>query len=148
MGRFQKWIKKATKYGSDKKSITFFLFWDTQEDDIEQVAELLDNRQFSKFIRISLRVIPALWRGDLEPLFQEFPWVRAEFLEYMKEVQSEPVPADIKYIVEEAIAGALTRHPKETVIMGKEKSFELEAVDVNVSAEDVTSSMMSSMAMF
>lgn len=99
--RFLKWLRVAETDNQDKKTFSFQLFWDKAEEFelIEVAARLIENREFTRVMRIALRVIPALLDGDLEPLFEAFPWVRAEFMQYMKEVQSEPqqaLPANIE----------------------------------------------------
>ena len=82
-----KWINKHKAKPQSKKTLVFQLFWDKEDDLIEEASQLVDKSQFVKVMRIGLRVIPALMRGDIEPLFEAFPWVKAELLEYMKEIQ-------------------------------------------------------------
>jgi hypothetical protein len=104
--RFLKWLGVAESSGKAKKSVTFFLFWGKDDDLIEEVAELMNTRKFSQVMRIALKVIPALMRGSLDELFEEFPWVKAEFLKYMQDVQptqTPALPANIEKYLEEII---------------------------------------------
>ena len=67
-----------------------FTFWldDSKQAEnllIGQVDSLKDNRLFSKTIRDGIRLIVDLRKGSLEVLFELFPFVRAEFMEYVKD---------------------------------------------------------------
>lgn len=53
----------------------------------DQIDELKQTRAYSKTIRDGIRLICDLRAGRLEVLFELFPWVRAEFLEYMQSLQ-------------------------------------------------------------
>ena len=69
-------------------------FWlDLEKPDHEEVNEIVhalkQTRAFSKAIRDGLRLIFDLRAGRLDVLFELFPWVRAEFLEYMASVQPQ-----------------------------------------------------------
>lgn len=76
-----------------------FKFWlDTNKDDellvAEQINELKQGRQFTSTIRDGIRLICDLKAGRLDVLFELFPWVRAEFLEYMASVQPKQSDTD------------------------------------------------------
>lgn len=63
------------------------------EEAIADKIEILKNeRLFSQTIRDGVRLICNLRDGKLDVLFELFPWVKAEFMEYIREVQ--PVPAE------------------------------------------------------
>lgn len=63
------------------------------EEVIADKIEILKNeRLFSQTIRDGIRLICDLRDGRLDVLFELFPWVKAEFMEYIREVQ--PVPAE------------------------------------------------------
>ena len=69
-------------------------FWlDLDKPDHEEVNNIIFNfksaRTYSKAIRDGLRLIADLHTGRLDVLFELFPWVRAEFLEYMASVQPQ-----------------------------------------------------------
>ena len=77
-----------------------FRFWldvfKPQESElVDTIESLKNNRSFTQTIRDGIRLICDLREGKLDVLFELFPWVRAEFLEYMRELQpripSEPV---------------------------------------------------------
>ena len=87
---FLKWLGLAEAKDQIKKTLVFQLFWGEEDELIEQAAILVQQRKFTEVMRIGLKVIPALMRGDLEPLFQAFPWVRADFMAYMQELQPQP----------------------------------------------------------
>ena len=63
------------------------------EEAIADKIEILKNeRMFSQTIRDGIRLICDLRDGKLDVLFELFPWVKAEFMEYIREVQ--PVPSE------------------------------------------------------
>ncbi len=69
-------------------------FWlDLDKPDHEEVNEIIftfkNARTYSKAIRDGLRLVHDLRAGHLDVLFELFPWVRAEFLEYMSSVQPQ-----------------------------------------------------------
>ena len=69
-----------------------FSFWlnRDKEDDcslIKLIAYLKAERLFTQTIRDGLRLINDLRAGNLNVLFELFPWVRAEFMEYLSEIQ-------------------------------------------------------------
>jgi hypothetical protein len=71
-----------------------FRFWldDTKSDENEligQVDNLKQDRSFTSTIRDGIRLVCDLRDGKLDVLFELFPWVRAEFLQYMREVAIE-----------------------------------------------------------
>jgi hypothetical protein len=54
----------------------------------EQIAALKQQGLYSKTVRDGIRLVSDLRDGNLDVLFELFPWVRAEFLEYINTVQS------------------------------------------------------------
>jgi hypothetical protein len=71
-----------------------FNFWlnleNLQEQEIAtQIEDLKKERLFSSTIRDGIKLITDLREGNLEILFELFPWVRAEFLQYMREIATE-----------------------------------------------------------
>jgi hypothetical protein len=87
---FLKWLGSAEAQKQKKKTLVIQFFWGKEDETIEQAATLVHQRKLTEVIRIGLKVIPALMRGDIAPLFEAFPWVKAELLEYMREIQPEP----------------------------------------------------------
>lgn len=70
-----------------------FSFWlDCKKDDELLLAETVDNlkrnRSFTATIRDGIRLISDLRAGQLDVLFELFPWVRAEFLDHIQPAQS------------------------------------------------------------
>lgn len=77
-----------------------FMFWlDLAKDNefyiAEMIAELKSTRRFTSTIRDGIRLICDLREGNLNVLFELFPWVRAEFLEYMASVQPQKSDAEL-----------------------------------------------------
>ncbi|MEL6524078.1 MAG: hypothetical protein AAFQ07_00075 [Chloroflexota bacterium] len=71
-----------------------YSFWlDRRKPDERAVESLISqmkaDRAFTPSIRNGLRLMADLQDGKLDVLFELFPWVRAEFLEYMRELQPE-----------------------------------------------------------
>lgn len=69
-----------------------FTFWlnDEKSDEsalIGQVDHLKQKRSFSKTIRDGIRLITSLSSGSMDVLFELFPFVRAEFLQYVESLQ-------------------------------------------------------------
>jgi hypothetical protein len=69
-----------------------FTFWlDLLKPEEEQLADqievLKNDRSFAGTIRDGIRLISDLRAGRLDVLFELFPWVRAEFLEYVQSLQ-------------------------------------------------------------
>ena len=62
---------------------------------VEVIAGLKSIGLFSKTIRDGIRLICDLREGNLDVLFELFPWVRAEFLEYMASVQPQKSDTEI-----------------------------------------------------
>ena len=60
---------------------------DTEYAIAETIHWLKSQGLYSKTIRDGIRLICDLREGNLDVLFELFPWVRAEFLEYMTSVQ-------------------------------------------------------------
>jgi len=76
-----------------------FTFWlDMTKPDEENIAETIDHlkaeRSFVRTVRDGIRLICDLRAGRLDVLFELFPWVRAEFLEYMASLQLQPQRQD------------------------------------------------------
>ena len=70
-----------------------FRFWldDSKEDEnalIGEVGELKANRKFTETIRQGIELITDLRNGSLRVLFDLFPYVKAEFLEYMQSLNT------------------------------------------------------------
>ena len=55
----------------------------------EQIANLKTQGLYSKTVRDGIRLVSDLRDGNLDMLYELFPWVRAEFLEYMAAVQPQ-----------------------------------------------------------
>lgn len=65
---------------------------------------------FASTIRNALRLIRDLRMGKLDVLFDLFPWVKAELLEYMKEIQPKPIlPAPVSPEVKKYLQEILTK---------------------------------------
>ncbi len=82
---------------SSKRFRLRFTFWlDVNKKDeaeiADEVEELKRDRLFAQTIRDGIRLICDLRDGKLNVLFELFPWVKAEFMEYIREVQ--PVPSE------------------------------------------------------
>ena len=64
----------------------------------ETLAEVIDvlkaQRLFAKTVRDGIRLICDLRRGSLDVLFELFPWVRAEFLNYVQALQPDTSAAE------------------------------------------------------
>ena len=78
-----------------------FKFWlDTGKDDefliAKQIDELKRGRLFTSTIRDGIRLICDLKEGRLDVLFELFPWVSAEFLEYMQSLQPQKTAGEIE----------------------------------------------------
>lgn len=84
---------------TQKSHRLMFRFWldmfKPEEEELADTIELLKNeRSFSKTIRDGIKLITNLRQGKLDVLFELFPWVKAEFMEYMREIQpADPAPA-------------------------------------------------------
>lgn len=61
----------------------------------EQIAMLKQQGLYSKTVRDGIRLVSDLRDGKLDILFDQFPWVRAEFLEYMTSVQPQKSDTEI-----------------------------------------------------
>lgn len=68
----------------------------------EQITMLKQQGLYSKTVRDGIRLISDLRDGKLDVLFDLFPWVRAEFLEYMASVQ--PQKSDTEIHIKEQLA--------------------------------------------
>lgn len=76
-----------------KMSRIMFRFWldNSKEDEnalIGEVGELKANRKFTETIRQGIELITDLRNGSLRVLFDLFPYVKAEFLEYMQSLNN------------------------------------------------------------
>jgi len=91
--------KQAAGQDKSKAFRLRFNFWLNMEKPEEELIadkiEVLKNeRSFTSVIRNGIRLICDLREGNLDVLFELFPWVKAEFLEYMRELQpTEPETA-------------------------------------------------------
>ncbi|GAB5426316.1 MAG: hypothetical protein Crog4KO_34630 [Crocinitomicaceae bacterium] len=77
---------------TQKSHRIMFRFWlDIVKPDELKIAdtiEILKNeRSFTQTIRDGIRLIFDLKQGKLDVLFELFPWVRAEFMDYMRDIQ-------------------------------------------------------------
>lgn len=94
--RFLNWQAKMTERKGSRQSFNLQLDWDDPDDVelIKIIALLKDKQDFSKVMRLALKIIPALmYEGNLDELFLAFAWVKLEMLEYLKELQTESEPA-------------------------------------------------------
>jgi hypothetical protein len=55
----------------------------------EQIADLKSQGLYSKTVRDGIRLVSDLRDGNLDMLFELFPWVRAEFLAYVASTQPQ-----------------------------------------------------------
>ena len=62
----------------------------------EKIQQLKQGRGFSQTIRDALNLIWDLREGRLDVLFELFPWVRAEFLEYMQGLQPQKTAGEME----------------------------------------------------
>lgn len=69
----------------------------------EQISFLKQQGLYSKTVRDGIRLVSDLREGNLDVLFELFPWVRAEFLEHIVAVQPQKSEAEL------AIARQLAR---------------------------------------
>ena len=84
-----------------------FTFWlDMLKEGESAVAETIDTlkkkRLFAETVRDGIRLVCDLRDGKLDVLFELFPWVRAEFLEYMRELTSETLPEQSAKVAQHA----------------------------------------------
>lgn len=68
----------------------------------EQITMLKQQGLYSKTVRDGIRLVSDLRDGKLDVLFELFPWVRAEFLEYMASVQ--PPKSDTEVAIAQQLA--------------------------------------------
>ena len=73
-----------------------FQFWlDADKDDelllMEEIDELKSKRSFTKTIRDGIRLICDLRKGQVDVLFELFPWVKAEFV---AGIQTQETPGE------------------------------------------------------
>lgn len=59
-------------------------------------VQLRKGRTFTATIRDGIRLVCDLRRGKLDVLFELFPWVRAEFLDYMQSLQPDKSAAEAR----------------------------------------------------
>jgi len=62
----------------------------------ETIAALKEKRLFAQTVRDGIRLICDLRQGKLDVLFALFPWVRAEFLDYMQSLQPDKSAAEAR----------------------------------------------------
>jgi|GEM_PF-2932629 len=80
---------------SHRLRFNFWLNRDKPEEELiaDKIEQLKRERSFTSVIRDGIRLICDLREGNLDVLFDFFPWVKAEFLAYMRELQpTEPAP--------------------------------------------------------
>jgi hypothetical protein len=84
-----------------------YTFWldhlNPTETEIAGLIQVLKaKRTFAKNVRNGLRLMHDLSQGRLEVLFELFPWVRAEILEYIypSEPPKSPFEVDLQYRLE------------------------------------------------
>ena len=75
---------------------------DTEYAIAETIRWLKSQGLYSKTIRDGIRLICDLRDGNLEVLFELFPWVRAEFFEYMVSVQ--PQKSETELVISDQLA--------------------------------------------
>lgn len=68
----------------------------------EQIANLKTQGLYSKTVRDGIRLVSDLREGNLGVLFELFPWVRAEFLEYVASTQ--PQKSDTETNIQKQLA--------------------------------------------
>jgi hypothetical protein len=83
-----------------------FTFWldDTKHEQnelIEQVDQLKQTRSFASTIRDGIRLVSDLRKGSLDVLFELFPFVRAEFLQYVESLQINVGQGEKKTLTEQ-----------------------------------------------
>ena len=61
----------------------------------EQITNLKTQGLYSKTVRDGIRLVSDLREGNLDVLFELFPWVRAEFLEYVASAQPQKSDTEI-----------------------------------------------------
>lgn len=88
----------------------FWLNMEKPEEELiaDKIEGLKNERSFSSVIRDGIRLICDLREGKLDVLFELFPWVKAEFMEYMRELGGETLPeqlikADAQHIKSERV---------------------------------------------
>lgn len=90
--RFDKWQARIQSCKDTRQSFALQLDW-ANPDDVELIkiiAFLKDRQDFSKVMRLALKIIPAiLYEGRLDELFSEFAWAKLEMLEYMRELKND-----------------------------------------------------------
>jgi septal ring factor EnvC (AmiA/AmiB activator) len=101
--RFEKWQEKIDNCKGTRQSFAIQLDWSNLDDVelIKIIALLKDNHQFSEAMRQALVIIPALMAGSLDELFAEFPWVQAEFLQYVESLQINAGQGEKKTLTEQ-----------------------------------------------
>lgn len=91
---------------SSKRFRLRFTFWlDVNKKDEAEIADKVEDlkrdRLFAQTIRDGIKLIMSLREGNLEILFDLFPWVRAEFLDYVKELGFTAPPSEAKHSTSE-----------------------------------------------
>lgn len=77
-----------------------YRFWlnDAKDDEarlVGQVETLKDKRQYTASIRQGLQLVTSLNEGKLDTLFLLFPWVQAEFLEFVNKLQPTKTQGEV-----------------------------------------------------
>jgi len=87
---------------------------DDEADVADTIANLKKDRRFAPTVRDGIRLVADLRQGNLEVLFELFPWVKAEFMQYIAEVQGQ---------VTEAVASS---SPKNESLVARERWLDAE----------------------
>jgi hypothetical protein len=103
----------------------------------EQILELKGQGLYSKTVRDGISLVSDLRAGSLEVLFDLFPWVRADFLEYMASIQSQKNETEL--VIAEQLARIetmLSRTGEGTSRGGQPKPLHIPAVPESVFDDD------------
>ena len=73
----------------------FWLDMEKPEEELiaDKIEHLKNERSFTSVIRDGIRLVCDLREGKLDVLFELFPWVRAEFVNYMREALPNSIEA-------------------------------------------------------
>jgi hypothetical protein len=109
----------------------------------EQITALKGQGRYSKTVRDGIRLVSDLNAGSLDTLFELFPWVRADFLEYMTAVQ--PQKSDTETHIQKQLARieallangeTMTPTSKSTGGIGGPKAMRVPAITAPVFDDD------------
>ena len=139
-------MQRAKEFGMSYRIMQ--KFWlDLEKPDHEEVNEIIHAlkraRSYSKAIRDGLRLIFDLSAGNLDVLFELFPWVRAEFMEYITSVQPQKPDTGINIQeqlarIEELLANSetLVTTPKIDNRVGEPKAMKVPPISVPIFDKD------------